>query len=271
MTKTLVSPKLFSHKILLSLQFLQGLSRKKDGATARRITSYIKTNFPNDGDMASQVRASLDECVDYGFVRKLKNKYILVGPIASIQMQPHNSQHRMQEVERARKIFPYDWKHSRRRQYCQRERAPNNGTITSFLKAIKNWLFGNSPSYTDDLVLPKRVYNRRVMNLGQFGRTRRHKRCSRNGCTTSRTTPKSDFDTDRQKASKRSSDMDSMSCNELKKRRDKLRSETSRMLEKYNNKCDRGKSKRKNKQTDSDAYSFSASQSSDDTTSHHLR
>ncbi|GJQ77041.1 hypothetical protein Trydic_g23614 [Trypoxylus dichotomus] len=268
MTKTSVPSQLFVHKVLLSLQFLQGLSQKKDGATACKITSYIKRNFPNDGDTASQVQASLDECVHYGFVEKRRNKYILVGPIASIQMQPHNSQYREREVERVRKIFPYDWKHSRRRRRYQRKRVSNNGAIASFFRTIKNWLFGGWKSCPDDIVLPKRVYSKRLVNLENFRRMRRRKRCSRSGCITSH---KSTYDSDSKKAYKKSNELDSMGCNELKKRRDKLRSEASRILEKYSEKCDRNKSKRKHNQKACDVCSLSDSHTSECSADYDLR
>lgn len=247
--------RLFVHKVLLSLQFLQGLSRRNLGATGRRITSYITKNFPNDGDIASQVQASLDECVHYGFVEKQKNKYILVGPIASIQMQPHNSQYRENEVKRIRKIFPYDWRYSRKRLRHDKY-EPKPGTFASLINTVKNWLFGTPRSHYP---ARKEFYNSRLTSIKNLRRMRRRRRCSRSGC---RKPHESNSDaSSRKNKYRKDADRDSVICANLKKRRQKLRDEASKIIAKYKSRCELKKRERKKSENrkDRDKHSRSVS------------
>ncbi|KAK9721707.1 hypothetical protein QE152_g20758 [Popillia japonica] len=246
MTRTLTPSKLFVHKVLLSLQFLQGLNKDKDGATARKITSYIRRNFPNDGDIASQVQASLDECLHYGFVEKAKHKYILVGPIASIQMHPHNSQYRVREVERIRKIFPYDWKHSKRKLHTKQRRCPRtDNLITSFFRKIKNWLCG-SVSSCKELQLPKQVHCRRFKNMRNLKRMKRRRHCSRSGCTAPY-----ESHSDRN----RSISIAGSEYAALKKTKGKLCDEAAKLLESCTSKSRYKQPKRRKRTASTEAYS----------------
>lgn len=239
MIKTSMSSKLFVHKVLLSLQFLQGSRKNRCGVTARKISSYIAKHFDNDGDVASQVQASLDECVHYGFVEKCARKYLLVGPIASIQMQPHNSESRVKEVERIRKIFPYDWRPSKRKHRNRTCKCANRrGKLASLFYIIKNWLFGSRPA----VPLATQPCCRRLINVDNVKRMKRRRHCSRSGCKA----PYSTISCNTSATNVTSDTVDDLTkCEILKKKRAKLEKQACKIMEKYKKECEYNRSKRK--------------------------
>lgn len=82
-----------------------GNSAYINGIKSKDIMRYMQEKFDLDGDVKTQVHISLQQSLAYGFITKEFGKYKLVGPMAKVIQEPHDSQDRFNEIERVVKIF----------------------------------------------------------------------------------------------------------------------------------------------------------------------
>lgn len=96
----------FCLKVLTAMYELQsGNSSYINGIKSRDIMRYMQEKFELDGDIKTQVHISLQQSLAYGFITKEFGKYKLVGPMAKVIQEPHDSKDRFNEIERVVKIF----------------------------------------------------------------------------------------------------------------------------------------------------------------------
>lgn len=96
----------FCLKVLTAMYELQtGNSAYNRGIKSKDIMRYMQEKFELDGDVKTQVHISLQQSLAYGFITKEFGKYKLVGPMAKVIQEPHDSQDRINEIERVVKIF----------------------------------------------------------------------------------------------------------------------------------------------------------------------
>lgn len=96
----------FCLKVLTAMYELQsGNSAYVNGIKSKDIMRYMQEKFDLDGDVKTQVHISLQQSLAYGFITKEFGKYKLVGPMAKVIQEPHDSQDRFNEIERVVKIF----------------------------------------------------------------------------------------------------------------------------------------------------------------------
>lgn len=96
----------FCLKVLTAMYELQsGNSAYINGIKSKDIMRYMQEKFELDGDVKTQVHISLQQSLAYGFITKEFGRYKLVGPMAKVIQEPHDSQDRFNEIERVVKIF----------------------------------------------------------------------------------------------------------------------------------------------------------------------
>jgi hypothetical protein len=94
-------------KVLLTLKLLHGSRTGAKGSTLEDIAMHMIKHFCLDGDIKSQVLASLKYGVKMHFIQKKKEKFSLILPASSIHLAP--CKFKNEETERIQCIFPPTW------------------------------------------------------------------------------------------------------------------------------------------------------------------
>ncbi|KAJ3666485.1 hypothetical protein Zmor_001926 [Zophobas morio] len=94
-------------KVLLTLKLLHGSRSGIKGSTLEDIAMHMMKYYPLDGDIKSQVLASLKYGVKMHFIQKRKEKFALIIPASSVQLAP--CKFKNEEIERINCIFPPVW------------------------------------------------------------------------------------------------------------------------------------------------------------------
>ncbi|RZC34719.1 hypothetical protein BDFB_005701, partial [Asbolus verrucosus] len=94
-------------KVLLTLKLLHGSRTGAKGSTLEDIAMHMIKHFCLDGDIKSQVLASLKFGVKMHFIQKKKDKFSLILPASSIHLAP--CKFKNEETERIQCIFPSAW------------------------------------------------------------------------------------------------------------------------------------------------------------------
>lgn len=94
-------------KLLTVLKQLHGTRGGARGSTLEDIAMFMVKYYCLDGDVKSQILATLKTAVKLNFVQKRCDKFSLVLPSASLQLA--SSKNKIEEMERTQCIFPVAW------------------------------------------------------------------------------------------------------------------------------------------------------------------
>lgn len=94
-------------KLLTVLKQLHGTRGGARGSTIEEIAMYMVKYYNWDGDVKSQILATLKNAVRLNFVHKRKDRFSLVLPAAALQLAP--PKFKADEIERTQCIFPVAW------------------------------------------------------------------------------------------------------------------------------------------------------------------
>lgn len=98
-----------THKVLLTMHYLQGNRRYHKGLTVCDITSNVEKQFIIDGDVKTQVMACLKYCKEHGYVGQNGNKYGLITNAATIHLSGYQ---RAEEMCKIVELYPTMWENS---------------------------------------------------------------------------------------------------------------------------------------------------------------
>lgn len=94
-------------KLLTVLKQLHGTRGGARGSTLEDIAMFMVKYYCLDGDVKSQILATLKYAVKLNFIQKRNEKFSLVLPAASLQLAP--MKYKLDEIERIQCIFPVAW------------------------------------------------------------------------------------------------------------------------------------------------------------------
>ncbi|EEZ98878.1 hypothetical protein TcasGA2_TC004492 [Tribolium castaneum] len=106
-------------KVLVTLKLLHGSRTGAKGSTLEDIAMYMIKHFCLDGDIKSQVLASLKYGVKMHFIQKKKEKFSLILPASSIHLAP--CRFKNEEMERIHCLFPAKWQSNACNDVCANE------------------------------------------------------------------------------------------------------------------------------------------------------
>lgn len=96
----------FMYKVLYSLVVLHDDPCFRNGANVKKIVSFIKAAYNNDGDVLRQVETALKHCLKLGYVHKPDTQlYKLIVNSGSIQKAAEGSAKRQHSICRISSIF----------------------------------------------------------------------------------------------------------------------------------------------------------------------
>ncbi|XP_019880721.1 uncharacterized protein LOC109608653 [Aethina tumida] len=109
----------FLYLVLKALKSLHGLKRTAKGAKLNDVVKYLSQTYNIPGDVKSQVQNALDIGEEYRFIQKANNKFILISPVATLQLMPDDCKN--YEMERIQQIFQHSWYTRKRRRDASTE------------------------------------------------------------------------------------------------------------------------------------------------------
>lgn len=109
----------FLYLVLKALKSLHGLKKTAKGAKLNDVVKYLSQTYNIPGDVKSQVQNALDIGEEYRFIQKANNKFILISPVATLQLMPDDCKN--YEMERIQQIFQHSWYTRKRRRDASTE------------------------------------------------------------------------------------------------------------------------------------------------------